>query len=109
MSAKRIKLNEVFASSSAITRQAAREIFDMISRLPEQEVVLDFENVNFASRSFFDELLSKQDQLNLLGKKIEFSHMKEDLKMLQNIVIETKQSRSSITYPSVANVDTVTI
>ena len=56
MSDKTIKVSELYQSSSLITRDAARDLFNVISHLPETYIKLDFSNVQYASRSFFDEL-----------------------------------------------------
>ncbi len=64
MPVKVINLKEIFNSASLVTRQTARDIFDMISKTPEREIVLDFKNVQSATRSFSDELNSYQSKIS---------------------------------------------
>lgn len=109
MSNRIINLSEFFKSSSLISRQAARELFDVISRMPEEVVVLDFLAINFATRSFFDEFNSKMSQLKLLGKQVEFVNLNENVQNLFAVVVRTAQSKSSLAYASVANVQVVNL
>lgn len=104
-----INLADVFKSSSLISRQAARELFEIISREQSSEIILDFKDINFASRSFFDELNSQHNKINLLGKKVEFVNLNENLTKLLEIVISESKSKNSLSYASVANIETVTI
>lgn len=109
MVAYNINLVDFFKSSSLIARQAARELFDTISRTSQTEIILDFKNIDFASRSFFDELNSQQSKTILLGKKAEFINLNENLKQLLEMVVRESKSRTSPSYSSVANIETVTI
>ena len=109
MSSRVINLSEFFNSSSLISRQAARELFDVISKTTEEAILLDFLMINFASRSFFDEFNSKMSSLKLLGKKVEFVNLNVNVKTLFEIVIQAAQSKSSPAYASVANVRVVNL
>lgn len=102
-------LENFFNSSSLITRQAARELFDFISKTPDNNIVLDFFNVNFATRSFFDEFNSKMSNLKLLGKNVSFINQNENIKCISDIVINSSKQRSSLSYASVANVEIVSL
>ena len=104
-----INLSELFKSSSLVARQAARELFTMISKTSQTEVILNFKDIDFASRSFFDELNSQQSKIRLLGKKIIFINLNENLKKLLEMVIDGARSKNSISYASVANIETITI
>lgn len=109
MSNKIILLTETFKSSSLITRQAARELFDIISGSEDKKIILDFDKIEFASRSFFDELNSKMSKIKLLGKNIEMVNLNENLAKLYKIVVDGAKSKSSISYSSVARASIVTI
>ncbi len=109
MSNKNILLTETFRSSSLITRQAARELFDIISKSEDKKIILDFNKIEFASRSFFDELNSKTNKIKLLGKNIEVANLNENLAKLYQIVIDASKSKSSISYSSVARASVITI
>lgn len=104
-----ISLSDLFKSSSLIARQAARELFDIVSKTSQIEIVLDFKNIDFASRSFFDELNSQSGKINLLGKKVEFINLNENLKKLLEMVVSESKSKNSVSYASVANIETITI
>ena len=82
MSVKHIRIRDVFESSSVITRQSARELFNIIQSTPESEIVLDFADVEYSSRSFFNELLSKELLFSALGKQIRFMNLPEALREL---------------------------
>src|SRR5258706_6834103 len=108
MSVSTIYISEVFDSQSLVTRQAARDLFTKISLIPESTINLDFSKINFASRSFFDELNHYQSNFKLLGKQVEFQNLNETLSSLFQIVKSTAQLRSSISYASTANAQTLT-
>lgn len=109
MSDRTLYLKDVFKSSSLITRESARELFRLISEIPEKRIILNFENIDFASRSFFDELNSKMSQIKLLGKEIEFINLVSQISELYRLVKGASKSKSSFSYPSIANAKTVTI
>ena len=90
---------------SLITRQAARDLFTQISLMQSTSINLDFEGINFASRSFFDELTNSQKKLRLLGKQLEFLNLNESLSSLLEIVKTTSHLRSSVLYTSTANAE----
>lgn len=108
MSASTINISEVFDAQSLVTRQAARDLFTRISSMPESIVYLDFSRINFASRSFFDELNNFQSNFRLLGKQVELQNLNQTLSTLLQIVKSTSQSKSSISYASTANAQTLT-
>jgi hypothetical protein len=103
MSDNTIYIAELFDSQSLVTRQAARDLFNKISTTTASNISLDFSMINFASRSFFDELNNSQSKLKLLGKQVEFQNLNDVLSSLLQIVKSTANSRSSILYTSTAN------
>lgn len=107
---KTIMLSDHFKSTSLITRQAARDIFELISTLSETDIVLDFHNIEFATRSFFDEYHSNERKFKLLGKKVNFLNMNEGLSKLYDFVIkQSKSTSSSYDFASVANAKVITM
>lgn len=105
---KSIMLSEHFNSTSLITRQAARDIFEIISSSTETEIVLDFSNIQNATRSFFDELNAHKKKVHLLGKHIEIVNLNTNLEQLHSLV--TKQNETNgISYASTANARFITI
>ena len=57
--AKVIFLNEFF-DRQIVTRRAMSNFFDSISQTYEKEIVLDFKNIDFVSRSCADEYLKRK-------------------------------------------------
>lgn len=109
MSNNRIILFEVFGAESIVTRTAARTLLDIISRIQDSNVFVDFEQIKFASRSFFDELYSFKNKFQLLGKHIEFVNMPDSLLQLANIVENTNSTRNNSFYSSIANAQVINI
>lgn len=106
---KVISLTEIFNSSSLITRQTARELFDIIAKSDEKKIILDFNKIEFASRSFFDELNNEMSKIALLGKEVEFINLNESIAKLYKMVIDASKSKSSISYSSVSKAEVITI
>lgn len=107
MSDKIIHLRDVFNSSSLVTRQAARELFDMIQHSAETRIALDFDGIEYSSRSFFDELLSKEPLFMPLGKSVTFVNVSHDLQQTMDLV--KNPSRSEMAYQSVNSGEALTI
>jgi hypothetical protein len=108
MSINVIYIDQLFDSQSLVTRQAARDLFDKISTMPDSKIRLDFGKVSFASRSFFDELHDFHAKLLMLGKQVEILNLNGTLRMLLDAVIETSRSTSSTSYTHTANAETLT-
>ncbi len=106
---KIINISELFCTQSLITRQAARNLFEIISHSNENIIVLDFSKIEYATRSFFDEFNSFESQFKLLGKNVELSNIKDSLFTLFKLVKEKSKSMSSISYSSVANAKIINI
>jgi len=63
--AKHITLNKVLFVSVLSTRATARCLYDEAMRTSKKKIILDFQDIEFASRSFMDEinyLINNQDQ-----------------------------------------------
>ena len=109
MSNKKINIGELLQASSMITRQGACELYNLISKLPENNITLDFSQILYASRSFFDELNNFQNILKSQGKKVEYININEDLQPLLQIVINSAKSRKRISYEDLSNVKVINI
>jgi anti-anti-sigma regulatory factor len=109
MSDKIINISELFSSHSLVTRQAARDLFALISHMPDNSIILDLSQIDFASRSFFDELNSYESKFRLLGKKVEIININDNLISLLQLVKERAKTMSSISYESIANAKVITI
>jgi anti-anti-sigma regulatory factor len=109
MSNKTINLATLFNSSSLITRQTAQEVFNIISESPEEMIILDFSQIKFASRSFFDELNNLKSKISLLGKQVKFMNLNKHIEKLLQLVVNAEKSKSSFSYSSIANAEMITI
>lgn len=109
MSSKVINITTLFSSNSLITRQTARDLFEFVSHLPEADILLDFAQSSFASRSFFNELISFESKLKLLGKKIEIINLNENLSSLLEIVRNSSKTMSSVSYTKINNAGIINI
>lgn len=107
--ASAINLAAFATSPNLATRQIARELADTLMHSTEKQITLDFSDIEYASRSFFDELNAAMSKIALLGKTVEFQNLNEDLEKLYNYVKETARSNSSLSYASVANAEVITI
>lgn len=86
---KHIVLGEFLNVSLLSTRATARELMKQIKTL-RLSVVLDFEDIEFASRSFMDEL-------NILVKESRWTrytyvHMNEQVRRMKNLVERSAKS-----------------
>ena len=109
MSNKFINISQLYNTSSLITRQCARELYRVISKSDEKNITLDFSQILYASRSFFDELNNFQNILKSQGKKVEYINIKEDLQPLLQIVINRAKSKQRISYKDLSNVEVIKI
>lgn len=106
MSGKTYEMAEFFGSTSLISRQAAKKLCEEIARLKVGNVTLDFKNVDFASRSFFDQLNSGISDLKLANKQIELINLSENLKELLKLVKNVAKSGIHITYKHLDGIKT---
>jgi len=109
MSVNQIILADVFHSESLVTRTAAKSLLEAISTSPDSKILLDFSDIKFASRSFFDELHSYKSKFILLGKKVEFINLDKSLNQLLRIVEHTNSAKNHSFYSSVANAQVINI
>lgn len=109
MLSKNIDLYNCFNSSSLITRKSASIIFDEISKIQEDNIILDFHGIKYTSRSFLNELISKDSKFHLLNKNVDYVNMSSDISKLYNLVKNSSGLKSSVTYPSLAKAKTITI
>ena len=83
MSDKTINLKRFFSSSSLVTRQAARTLFEYIDKNELESIKLNFKGIESASRSFFDELLDLENKFRMQDKKIDHKNVPPFLYELQ--------------------------
>lgn len=90
-----ISVREMAQSSSAVTRQLARRLFERIQATPESEVYLDFTGIHYATRSFFNELASKAILIAAMQKQVRYSNLSPELAQLQVIASRPLQEMVS--------------
>lgn len=104
-----IIVSDLVHSTSLVTRETARNLFSAISRLPVSSITLDFSNVDYISRSFFDEVNSQKKKLSYLGKTVTIVNLKDSLEQLQQIVQSTLDRRNTGFFSSMANAEIVSM
>lgn len=107
MSDKIYKIAEFFNSASLISRQAAKKLCEEVAKLKENTVILDFKNIDFASRSFFDQLNSEMGSLRLANKQVELINLNKNLSELLKLVKKAARSDFHITYTNVGKAETI--
>ena len=101
---KVIDVAEFFQLSSLATRQAARDLFQDISSLPEHSIILDFKSIVSVSRSFLDEL---NNSFRSSEKSIQLFNLNDDLLHLLEIVRDTAENKDRVTYDSLDNAELI--
>ena len=109
MSNKVLNIYEFVNSSSLSTRQIAREIFELISKIQEKNITLDFSKIEYISQSFFNEFNDKKNQLKLLNKNIKFRNLEKNFKNVFNIFEENSKLKNNIVYSNISNSKTIII
>lgn len=109
MSDKIIDINELFSSQSLVTRQVARDLFNLIAQIPENSIILDLSKIDYASGSFFDEFNSYEKKFKLTGKKVKIINLSDNLAPLLKLAKESSKKRIHQSYESVANAKEISI
>ena len=72
----------MFCMDTLRHRETARKVVDVIKREPlTSQVIIDFDKIDFASRSFLHELLT-----DLGSRKAVFENRNEEVKQLMDII-----------------------
>jgi len=101
----KVYIKDFFESESMISRQTARELYEHIKNMKSKVVELDFRDVKYASRSFFDELNCKMGFLRLFNTEVKIVNLNENLSRLLDIVLNVKER----TYSDIRTVEDVEI
>lgn len=77
-----IKLYELINGDDTLrNRDTAKKIIEIIAKEPESnQVVIDFDKIEFATRSFLNELLS-----NLYNRKVSYINTNRDIEKMMKI------------------------
>lgn len=89
---KRINLQKDFAVNSLNTRATAKKLVNKIESSWINTIVLDFSDIEFASRSFLDELNS---HLPHIDKEVKKKNMNASVKEMDELV---QQPREEVKY-----------
>jgi hypothetical protein len=77
-----IKLYDMFSTDTLRHRETARKVVDLIEKEANPSLtVIDFQRVDFASRSFLHELLC-----DLGDRKVTFENRNEEVKQMMGII-----------------------
>jgi anti-anti-sigma regulatory factor len=86
-----IKLYDQFGND-IIHRETARKVTEMTSKESRRnQVIIDFNNIEFASRTFLHELIS-----DLCDRNVVFINMNRDLERMMEIVIKNSYVRTKV-------------
>ena len=89
-----IKLYELFGSHALRQRETAQKIVEMIAKEPRSsKVIIDFDQIEFATRSFLNELLS--DLYN--RGNLEFINKNDSIEQMMKISFRPPGHDSSVT------------
>ena len=98
---KKIKLLSEHFGNNIFTRSVISDFFDKLKNFKEKEIVLDFKDIDFVSRSCADEYLKLKKKLS---KKLTEENMSKKVCSMFKLV-ETQHKNSGINYsinPSVS-------
>ena len=90
---KLIKVKEKIADNLA-TRNSADKLFNYVKSQKQETIILDFESVKFATRSFMHEYLLKKLATN---KRIMEKNMSKEVKKMLVLVAEPNEKKSTVT------------
>ncbi len=98
--AREILLSQDF-DSNIFTRKTISAFFEKINSLKEKEIVLDFEGIEFISRSCADEYLKQKEESD---KKIVEVNMNKEVCSMFNVVQNQYQNKGfSVTFVNCDN------
>jgi len=79
---KKVLLYNIFKTDSLRTRDAAQKIIKKISKSKSYQIIIDFKNINFASRSFLHELITNIKNY----KDTKFINTNEEIDLMLKLV-----------------------
>ncbi len=85
---------DLYKSVSLISRQMAKDIYLLALRMNQREVMVDFENIQFAGRSFFNEMYNAQMVLHDKNISLRFINLSPPLFSLYEMVKQLRDNKS---------------
>jgi hypothetical protein len=80
-----VKLYDMFCTDTLRHRDTARKVVALLAREPlSSKVTIDFDRIDFASRSFLHELLT-----DLGSRKVVFENRCEEVKQMMDIILKS--------------------
>jgi hypothetical protein len=87
----------IFKTNKLLTRESATDLFKLIALKQASKIYVDFENINFISRSFADQF--HKEKLSLLeatGKQVHLTNHNNDVFAMFNVVSKTQTQHRNI-------------
>src|SRR5438552_1838196 len=97
MSNKIIDMHSLYNTGSLITRHSVDDL-EKLFPPEEKQLQLDFANIQYSSRSFFDELYARMDEWKKKDISIEIINLSQELLPLAKIVEDQKKNNSEIRF-----------
>jgi hypothetical protein len=89
-----IKLYELFGSHALRQRETAQKVAEMVAKEPSSsKIIIDFDQIEFATRSFLNELLSDLYERD----NLEFVNKNESIEQMIKISFRPPGHNSSVT------------
>jgi anti-anti-sigma regulatory factor len=80
----------MFCTDTLRHRETARNILERLSKTPKNDlVIIDFDKIEFASRSFLHELMSC-----LADRKVEFKNQNEEVARMTDVISKSIEAYS---------------
>jgi len=102
MSHKIFKMLDLFKTSGLVLRKDARYIHDIVIKEVKKPVTLDFENIEYSSLSFMDELNNILQDLKDSGREIKIINFCDNLDKLFKLIQNRPYNIHNMTNASVS-------
>ena len=100
-----IHLHNDLHTASLVTRQTATELARFIDNMEAAAIDIDFTDIQFASRSFFDQLYYHLEELKKAGKAIQLLNMTLALEQLYQLVVNANQAPISMSHTDIDEIE----
>ena len=97
---KQIKLVNIFGSN-IVTRNSLDSLFSKIKKYKSKEIEIDFDKIDFISRSSADEYLKLKDVTRKIIKEV---NMTDKVKDMFNVVTSPSQVKFNMTSVKIVNI-----
>jgi hypothetical protein len=108
MSSKIIDVYSLYKSESLITRHSVDDLEKLFPNNVSQ-IQLDFTQIRFSSRSFFDELYARMYEWKKQNISVKIIHLSPELAPLAKIVEDQKKNQTEIRFEPLGEIKEITI